>query len=73
MEEYLNNSGNSPIEYYEIKTQSIIIWFKGGKSYSYSYEGGAGKNNVEIMKELAVSRSGLSVYITKNVRFDYDK
>ena len=73
MKEYINNRGNSPIEYYEIKTQSIIIWFKGGKSYSYSYVGGAGEHNVETIKELAISGTGLSAYITQNVRFDYDK
>jgi len=73
MEEYLNNSGNSPITHYQIEKLSIIVWFKGGKSYSYSCNGEAGEYNVEKMKELAISGTGLSAYITHNVRFDYDK
>jgi hypothetical protein len=47
------------------------MWFKGGKSYTYSYRG-AGTSNVETMKRLARSGSGLSAYITRNVRNDYD-
>lgn len=71
MVRYSNRSGNSPITHYEIEDERIIVWFIGGKSYSYSY-GKAGKNNVEIMKNLAKSGSGLSAYITRNVRFNYD-
>jgi len=73
MIEYLNNRGNSPITHYQISTQSITVWFKGGKSYCYSYNGDAGKQNVEKMKELANLGTGLSAFITQNVRFDYDK
>jgi hypothetical protein len=71
MERYLNQSGNSPIIGYQIENERIIIWFKGGKSYSYSYRK-AGRNHVETMKYLARNGSGLSAYITRNVRFDYD-
>lgn len=71
MERYSNRSGNSPITHYEIEGERIIVWFKGGKSYSYSYRK-AGRNNVETMKSLARSGSGLSAYITRNVRFNYD-
>ena len=73
MEAYANNRGNSPITHYEIDNESIRVWFKGGKLYSYSYSGGAGEYHVEAMKELAMSGTGLSAYITQNVRFDYDK
>lgn len=68
---YLNKSGNSPITHYQIENERIIVWFKSGKSYSYSYRK-AGRHHVEQMKILARSGSGLSAYITKNVRFDYD-
>lgn len=71
MERYANQSGNSPITYYQIEDDKIAVWFKGGKSYSYSY-GKAGRSHVETMKSLARSGSGLSAYITRNVRFDYD-
>lgn len=66
MERYLNRSGNSPITYYQISETSITVWF-GSKVYTYSYRK-AGSYHVENMKRLAVSGSGLSAYITKNVR-----
>lgn len=72
MERYLNRSGNSPITHYQIADTSITVWFKGSiRTYTYSYRK-AGSYHVENMKRLAVSGSGLSAYITKNVRFDYD-
>lgn len=71
MERYTNRSGNSPIIYYQIEEDYITVWFKGGKSYTYSFRK-AGRVHVEAMKSLALSGSGLSAYITRNVRFDYD-
>jgi hypothetical protein len=73
MKSYANNRGNSPITHYEINSQSITVWFKGGNPYNYSYNGKAGKYHVDTMKKLAFSGTGLSAYITQNVRFDYDK
>lgn len=70
MERYLNRRENSPITHFQIEDERIIVWFKRGKSYSYSY-GKAGKSHVEQMKILARSGSGLSAYITQNVRFQY--
>ncbi len=71
METYLNRSGNSPVTKYQIADTSITVWF-GAKPYSYSYSGKAGKMNVDIMKGLARGGSGLSAYITRNVKFLYD-
>lgn len=71
MEKYANNRGNSPVTHFQIEDERITVWFKVGKSYSYSYRK-AGKSHVEQMKLLARSGSGLSAYITRNVRFDYD-
>lgn len=68
---YSNLRGNSPIVSYEIEPTRIIVWFKGGKPYSYSYAS-AGANNVEIMKDLAQKGAGLSAFITRNVRFNYE-
>ena len=56
---------------YEIYPTSIIVYFKRGKPYSYSYNK-AGQNNVETMKLLAKKGSGLSAYITQHVRCLYD-
>lgn len=72
MEKYTNRRGNSPVTHFQIESERIIIWFKGGKSYSYS-NGTAGKHHIEQMKILAQNGSGLSAYITQNVKFDYDK
>jgi hypothetical protein len=71
MEKYSNRRGNSPITHFQIESEMIIVWFQGGKSYSYSYHK-AGRSHVEQMKILAKSGSGLSAYITHNVRFSYD-
>lgn len=71
MEKYANRRGNSPITHYQINNDSITVWFKGGKSYTYSYRG-AGITNVETMKSLARSGSGLSAFITRNVKYNYD-
>jgi len=71
MERYLNMRGNSPVTHYQIADSYIIVWF-GSKSYTYSYDGRAGKVHVDNMKKLARSGSGLSAYINQNVRKDYD-
>ncbi|HUW07524.1 MAG TPA: hypothetical protein VMW01_14850 [Williamwhitmania sp.] len=71
MEKYLNRRGNSQVTHFQIEDERIIVWFKGGKLYSYSYSK-AGKHHVEQMKLLAKSGNSLSAYITQNVRFDYD-
>ena len=71
MEQYANYRGNSQITHYQIEDDKIVVWFKGGKSYSYSYRR-TGRSHVETMKSLARRGSGLSAYITKNVRNDYD-
>ena len=68
---YANLRGNSPVIGYEIEPYRIIVWFKGSKPYSYSYNR-AGVRNVEEMKRLASIGAGLSAYITHNVRSLYD-
>lgn len=73
MPAYSNKRRNSPITNYEIHGDAIAIWFKGGNSYTYSYQGPAGKYHVDEMKALAKAGTGLSAYITHNVKFDYDK
>lgn len=68
---YANLRGNSPIIGYEIEPTRIRIMFKGGRTYSYSYAS-AGENNVEQMKSLAQAGAGLSAFITRNVRYNYE-
>ena len=71
MEKYSNKRGNSPITYFQIENDRIIVQFKEGKSYTYSHFK-AGRHHVEQMKTLARTGSGLCAYITQNVRFNYD-
>ena len=70
MERYANRRGNSPITGFQIEDESITVWF-GSKSYTYSYDK-AGSMHVETMKGLAKGGSGLSAYITRNVKYLYD-
>lgn len=72
MQPYLNLRGNSPIVSYEIEATRIRVMFKGRRVYSYSYAS-AGAGNIEQMKHLARSGAGLSAYITRNVRFAYER
>ena len=69
---YRNLRGNSPVIGYEIEPTRIYVMFQGGRTYSYSYAS-AGLHNVEQMKRLARESAGLSAYITRNARFDYEK
>ena len=70
MERYANRSGNSPTTGFQVDDESITVWF-GRKPYTYSYSG-AGSMHVENMKMLARNGSGLSAYITRNVKYLYD-
>ncbi|MGL5683118.1 MAG: hypothetical protein ACRDDZ_08745 [Marinifilaceae bacterium] len=70
MEVYINLRGNSPITHYYIEPNQITVWFNTGKCYVYS-DFSAGKEHVEVMKDLARRGSGLSAYITRNVRYGY--
>ncbi len=72
MKNYANLGGNSSIKYYEYETTFITVQFSSGKSYTYSYES-AGINNVEHMKKLADSGSGLNSFIMRNVSQCYVK
>jgi hypothetical protein len=71
MTRYANLRGNSPVLAYEIQPARIIVQFKTGRPYSYSYNS-AGRANVEMMKQLAMNGAGLSAFITCNVRYNYE-
>ena len=72
MKTYANLGGKSTVASYEYGPTYITVQFASGKTYTYSYEG-AGKSNVDQMKELADSGSGLNSFIRKNVDDMYDK
>lgn len=72
METYLNISGKSNIESYEIGNDYIIVQFKTGKEriYKYNYEK-PGQAVVEQMKDLARAGCGLNSYISKYVKSNF--
>ena len=71
MTRYANLRGNSPVVAYDIQPTKIIVQFKTGRPYSYSYMS-AGRDNVEMMKQLAMRGAGLSAFITRNARYNYE-
>lgn len=72
MDFYKNLNGTSVISRYQIASTSVLVEFKGGKVYEYSYES-AGSANIEKMKILALAGSGLNSFIMHNVKLLYVK
>ncbi len=72
MTQYQNMAGNSGVTGYEIRARSILVEFKEGHLYEYSYAS-AGRENVERMKALAISGRGLSTYISTEVKDRYEE
>ena len=70
MNHYKNLSTDSGVTAYEIRDDSIVVDFKSGDKYLYSY-GIPGKYAVEAMKVLATKGIGLSTYISKAIRGRY--
>lgn len=68
---YSNISGNSNITAYNIGPDFIQVMFGNGEVYNYTYDS-AGEDNVEEMKRLAESGSGLNSYILAYVKEDYE-
>ena len=73
IEKYKSLKSSYGVVEYDIKTTSISVRFiDKPKIYTYSYRI-AGRQHVEKMKLLAKDNSGLSAYISQNVRDLYDK
>lgn len=72
MKTYANRNGRSSVRSYEYGDTYILVQFKSGAHYRYSYAS-AGKNNIENMKQLADLGSGLGSYIMNNCKFSYEK
>ncbi|MCF8355624.1 MAG: hypothetical protein K9H48_14320 [Melioribacteraceae bacterium] len=67
MARYKNLGGDSGISSYEIGADSIEVTFNDGSVYLYNYAS-AGKHNIERMKSLAASGSGLNSFINTIVK-----
>lgn len=72
MVSYKDINGDSGVLGFEISNDRIIVEFKGGSQYLYSYAS-AGQIHIEKMKVLAQNGDGLNSYINKNVRTKYEK
>lgn len=72
MESYANHSGNSGVSTYEIGSNYIWVGFNSGSIYEYTYSS-AGTSNIENMKSLARSGSGLNSYIMRYVKKNYSR
>jgi hypothetical protein len=64
-------SKSGGVDSYELRENGIILKFKDGKTYVYSYKR-PGKIHVDNMKRLAKGGSGLTTYVNKYVRDNYD-
>lgn len=67
MERYRNLGGDSGVVEYEIGTDFIKVRFKGSKVYVYDYSS-AGRENIKLMKSLAINGTGLNAFIDKSVK-----
>ncbi|MEW6707680.1 MAG: hypothetical protein AB1430_22780 [Pseudomonadota bacterium] len=73
MKRYGNRHGRSGVRAYEIGADSIAVQFAGSDEvYRYSYRS-AGRERVEHMKALAEAGRGLSTFIARHVRNDYER
>lgn len=72
MRSYIDVDNDSGVAAYELGDTYIIVKFKDGCSYEYTYSR-AGASHVENMKKLASSGDGLNAYINKNVRKAYSR
>lgn len=72
MEVYNNNNGDSGVSGYEIGGNYIWVQFTTGSVYEYT-NSSAGENNIETMKNLALSGRGLNGFINSYVKFKYSR
>jgi len=72
MTPYQNSSGQSGIASYEIGDWHIDVKFKDGAIYRYTSKS-VGQLNLNKMKNLAVSGSGLNSFINLNVKYNYSE
>jgi len=72
MERYANRSGNSGVAAYQIGDTFILVQFTSGAIYEYTYAS-AGASNIESMKSLAISGSGLCSFIKRYVDKAYTR
>jgi hypothetical protein len=70
MQTYRNIDGDSGIVSYEYGSDWIIVKFKNGRTYKYTYSS-AGTTNIKRMKILADQSNGLNSFISRVVKKRY--
>jgi len=71
MERYRNRSGKSVVQSFEIGQDSITVQFRN-EPYDYLYTtNSAGNYNIDQMKTLARSGTGLATFINRHVQKKY--
>jgi hypothetical protein len=72
MTRYRNLSGDSGVESYRIRDDAIDVRFReNAQVYTYSWKR-PGRDHVEAMKRLAKAGRGLSSYISRYVRDEFE-
>ena len=66
VERYRDLSGESGVAAYHIGHDSIVVQFKTGKGYLYTYAS-TGPSDVDHMKRLAAQGEGLATFISQHV------
>ena len=65
MQRYRNYSGTSGIRSFEIGEDFIVLKWAGDELFRYTYTS-VGKENVEVMKQLAIKGSHLNAFINRH-------
>lgn len=63
---------NSYVEAYECGSNYILVQYKSGALYKYTYDS-TGSYQVEKMKKLADEGKGLNRFIDENVRNNFER
>lgn len=71
MKKYRDIAGNSGVTAYESDDESIVVEFNHAAVYRYTYAS-AGKRTIEKMKRLANEGKGLSTYISRFVKENFE-
>ena len=72
MQPYANLSGGSGVVSFEIGNGHIVVQFRDGWKYKYTFES-AGTENILEMQRLALAGQGLNSFISKHVRKNYSE
>jgi hypothetical protein len=70
MEPYKNLAGDSGVTAYQLTREGIVVQFQDGWKYEYTKQS-AGAAAITTMRRLATNGTGLSSFVSANVRKAY--